>query len=176
MLALNIPAQKNRFEFSFMNWKDFDRQLWRKVRNQEDAKIKESLDIKIFGSELSFSVLNKSKENITKCGLSPFIELERKDFEKLTPSTENGTIVCNPPYGERIEVEELEKFYNMIGDKQKQDFEGFDAWFLSTSEALKFIGLKTSKRFAVFNAKIECKFHKYEMYRGSKKGKYMENN
>lgn len=175
MLALQIPAQKFRHEFSFMNWKNFDRQLWKKVRNEEDSKIKDKLDCKIYGSELSFSTLRKARENVTKSGLSNYIQLERKDFKKLTPHGDSGIIVCNPPYGERIELEELKEFYNMIGDKLKQDFNGFDAWFLSTKEALKFVGLKTSKRFAIYNAKLECKFHKYEMYRGSKKGKYMTN-
>lgn len=175
MLALQIPAQKHRYEFAFMNWKNFDRQVWKKVRAEEDAKIKNTLDVNIYGSELSFSTLRKSRENVTKSGLAKHIQLEKKDFKKLTPHGNAGVIVCNPPYGERIALEELEEFYNMIGDKLKQDFDGFDAWFLSTKEALKFIGLKTSKRFALYNAKLECKFHKFEMYRGSKKGKYMDN-
>jgi putative N6-adenine-specific DNA methylase len=60
----------------------------------------------------------------------------------------------------------------MIGDTLKQRFEGFDAWILSSNkEALKHMKLAASKRMIVWNGPLECKYHKFEMYRGSRKEK-----
>ena len=58
----------------------------------------------------------------------------------------------------------------MIGDKFKKDFNGWQAWVLSSNqEAMKSIRLKTSQRLLVFNGPLECKFHQYQMYLGTKR-------
>jgi putative N6-adenine-specific DNA methylase len=76
----------------------------------------------------------------------------------------------NPPYGERLDVGEIGAFYKMMGDKFKQEFSGYDVWILSSNkEALKKVGLAASKRLVVWNSQLECKFHKFEMYRGTKR-------
>ncbi|MCK5088237.1 MAG: hypothetical protein KAQ90_11980, partial [Melioribacteraceae bacterium] len=86
------------------------------------------------------------------------------------PEDDNGTIIMNPPYGERLKEDDLNDFYKMIGDTLKTNFTGFDAWILSANkDAMKHIGLRTSKRLTLFNGALECKFHKYSLYKGSKK-------
>jgi len=82
-------------------------------------------------------------------------------------------MIINPPYGERLREDDIEILYQTIGDSLKQNFTGFTAWILSSDiQALKRIGLRTSKKISVFNGPLECKFVKFEMYRGSKKAKY----
>jgi putative N6-adenine-specific DNA methylase len=57
----------------------------------------------------------------------------------------------------------------------KKEFSGWNAWIISSNiPALKRVGLKPSRRIALFNGSLECKFYKFEMYRGSKKAKKME--
>jgi len=81
--------------------------------------------------------------------------------------------VFNPPYGERLDID-MERFYREIGDTLKQSYPNTNAWFITANlEALKFVGLKPSRKIKLFNAKLETRFVKYEMYEGSKKGKYM---
>jgi len=76
----------------------------------------------------------------------------------------------NPPYGERLKGDDLERFYSDIGDVLKGGFTGFDAWILSASKtAMKKVGLRTSKKMILYNGALECKYHKYELYRGTKK-------
>ena len=63
----------------------------------------------------------------------------------------------------------------MIGDQLKQHFSGCEAWILSSNkEALKFVGLRPSKKLSLYNGALECKFQKFELYRGSKKRKFIE--
>ena len=83
-------------------------------------------------------------------------------------------MVFNPPYGERLEID-MENFYKSIGDTLKQGYSNTDAWFITSNlEALKHVGLRPSRKIKVFNGKLESRLVKYEMYAGSKKGKYME--
>ena len=84
-------------------------------------------------------------------------------------------MVFNPPYGERLPID-MEIFYGKIGDTFKKVYPGTDAWLITSNlEALKHIGLKTSKRIKTFNGKLEARLVKYDIYEGSKKGKYQEN-
>ena len=84
---------------------------------------------------------------------------------------EKGLIMINPPYGERMDhIDKIIPLYKEVGTRLKHHFEGWDAWIISSNmEALKFIGLRTSRKIKVFNGALECRFNKYELYRGSKK-------
>ena len=94
-----------------------------------------------------------------------------KIFSKTQkPSGGKLHMLFNPPYGERINREmDIDGFYKQIGDTLKQNYANTDAWLVTSNmEALKNLGLRPSRRIKVFNAKLESKFVKYEMYEGSK--------
>ena len=64
----------------------------------------------------------------------------------------------------------METFYSAIGSTLKHKYPGTNAWMISSNlEALKHIGLRPSRKIKLFNAKLEARFQKYEMYAGSKK-------
>jgi putative N6-adenine-specific DNA methylase len=78
-------------------------------------------------------------------------------------------LITNPPYDERMRVEDITTFYKGIGDRFKKQWMGWDAWLISSNRAaLKQVGLRTSKRLSLFNGPLECSFHKFEMYEGTK--------
>jgi len=81
----------------------------------------------------------------------------------------------NPPYDERLEEDDIEEFYEIIGDTLKKKYAGYSAWLITSSmDGIKKVGLRTSRKMTLFNGKLECKFVKYEMYEGSKKQKSEE--
>jgi len=81
-------------------------------------------------------------------------------------------MVFNPPYGERLDID-LERFYREIGDTLKQSYPDTNAWFITGNiEALKYVGLKPSRKIKLFNGKLEARLVKYEMYKGSKRTKF----
>ncbi|NNF18586.1 MAG: class I SAM-dependent RNA methyltransferase, partial [Flavobacteriaceae bacterium] len=58
-------------------------------------------------------------------------------------------------------------------DTLKQNYPGTEAWFISSNmEALKHVGLRTSRKIKVYNSQLESRFVKYEIYSGSKKAKH----
>jgi putative N6-adenine-specific DNA methylase len=170
MLAKNIPANYLRKRFGFQSWPDYDQSLWKSILQEATDGILKDKKLRIYGSDISGTTLEIAKENIKHAGLSNVIKLEKVPFEYVKVPSESGCLVINPPYGERLSLDEAGVFYKMIGDKFKKDFNGWQAWVLSSNqEAMKSIRLKTSQRLLVFNGPLECKFHQYQMYLGTKR-------
>ena len=128
------------------------------------------------GFDKAPSAVRKAKENVENANLEDFVGIHHVNFfnskkEVFGPTT----ILFNPPYGERLKLDDIESFYKNIGDTLKHHYAGSTAWFITSDiEALKHVGLKTSRRIAIKNGDLDCKFVKYELYEGSKKAKKME--
>lgn len=171
MIACNIPANINRAHYAFKKWNDFDEELFQKIVESSLNRTRE-FHHRILGYDKAPSAVRKAQENIDFASLSEYITIERKDFFK-TEKPVSGPLhmVFNPPYGERLNVD-VPTFYGKIGDTLKQGYPGTNAWFITSNlEALKYIGLRPSRKIKVFNGKLESRLVKYEMYEGSKKGK-----
>ena len=177
MIANNIPANINRREFGFEKWKDFDEELFDVIRNSLLKKVRESYR-KIIGIDKESSVIKKAAENIKNANLEEFITLKNENFFRTEKEMEGTVImVFNPPYGERLEIN-VPIFYKEIGNTLKQGYSDTNAWLITSdiTDGLKNVGLRTSRKIKVFNGSLECRFVKYEMYSGSKKGKHQNNN
>jgi len=164
MAAKAIPAGYFRDDFGFMKWADYDAGLWSSVKEKEDAKIIRN-SVPIFGSDISSRVIENARENLDFANLLEDITIKKTSFEDADVPGEMGTIVCNPPYDERLQLDDNIGFYKMIGDVLKKKYKGYTAWFISSDlKALKFIGLHPSKKIILFNGPLECRFVKFELY------------
>ena len=172
MIACNIPPNLLRKEFAFERWQDWDVDLFEKI---EESLLSKTRDFhhKILGYDKSPSAVRKAKENIKNAHLDEFITIKHEDFFKTQKAgKEKLHMVFNPPYGERLEMLNVETFYGDIGTTLKHGYPNTNAWFITSNlEALKHIGLRPSRKIKLFNAKLEARFVKYEMYAGSKKAK-----
>ncbi|QWG09243.1 class I SAM-dependent RNA methyltransferase [Flammeovirga kamogawensis] len=167
MIASNTAPGIKR-KFAFMNWKQYDRKLWNQVFREAKRAVVE-IEVPIVGSDIDREAIDISFANAERSGLDEDLRISKNSFFDRKAIGENGIIVCNPPYGERI-GKDIEELYKQMGDKLKQDFSGYDAWIFSGNmRALKFVGLRPSKRIELYNGAIECRLAKYEMYRGGKK-------
>ncbi len=172
MIAANKAPGLIRDKFGFMNWKDFDSVLWQKIKKKSEEKIKD-VEIDILGSDINSNTIKITEENLSNAELKDSVKFLTKQFSQSTPPEGSGTLIINPPYGERMKKNDINDFYKMIGDALKANYVGYDAWILtSNKEALKNLGLRPSKKLTLFNGPLEVKLHKYEMYKGSKKAKY----
>lgn len=172
MIAMNIPAGQFRESYGFMNWKDYDQDLWEEVQNDaiEDQR---EFDYKIVGSDISEHNLRSAAANLKQAGLQKEIELRVSPFQEITPPVGGGVMVCNPPYGERIQVEDIIELYQELGDTLKKNFKGYKAWVISSDfRALKMIGLKPMKKYILFNGQLECRYAGFDLYEGSKRARY----
>ena len=173
MIACNIPANINRKEFAFEKWNDWDNDLFDQII---DALMKRTREFHytINGYDKAPSAVQKAKDNILNANLEDYVSISQADFfdsKKLNSGPLH--MVFNPPYGERLNIE-LERFYREIGDTLKNNYPNTNAWFITANlEALKFVGLRPSRKIKLFNGSLEARLVKYEMYEGSKKGKYI---
>lgn len=174
MIACNIPPNINRREFAFEKWRDWDEDLFDKIEESLLNKIKD-FPYQIIGYDKAPSAIRKSIDNIRNANLEEYITVEQKDFFNSEKTTEGPLhMVFNPPYGERLDID-LERFYREIGDTLKQSYPQTEAWFITGNmEALKFVGLKTTRRIKLFNGKIESRLVRYDIYEGSKKAKFQK--
>ncbi len=173
MIACQIPANINRETFAFMKWNNFNEDFFEKIKSSALKKIR-PFHFKIKGYDLSGITISKAKENIENANLTEFISVEEADFfttEKL--ADRHLFMLFNPPYGERLPVE-VPEFYSSVGDTLKQNYPDTTAWFIVPldSGAIKHVGLRPSRKIKVFNASIESRLLRYDIYKGSKKAKY----
>jgi putative N6-adenine-specific DNA methylase len=169
MLAAKIPSGYFRNDYGFMKWKDFDSLLWEQVKSEAQGSIKHPEDLRIVGYDKSVMILKKAVENIGFAGLDQQIYLKRVAFEDSVPPSAEGVIIMNPPYDERIQLEDSVEFYKMIGNVLKRKYSGYKAWVISSDlEAIKFVGLRPSRKFKVFNGGLECRFMGFDLYEGKK--------
>jgi len=170
LIALNIPPGFLGRSYGFQKWNDFDEELWSKI--ESGTSIRKDLEFNIIASDKSPTAIETTARNVKSAKLMKHIKIGIKYFDEQKPTSEKGMVIMNPPYGERLKEEDINDLYKMMGDTLKTNFSGFDAWILSANKtAMKHVGLKTSKRLTLYNGALECKFHKYSLYSGSKKHK-----
>lgn len=167
MQALNIPAGFFREHYGFERWKNFDRRLWQRVTDEAD--IHDDVPVNFYGSDISARFLGMAEANVKAARLSDFIRLFRKAMCDTQPKRTPATLIFNPPYGERLDMEEIDDFYKEIGDTLKQNYAGCTAFIISSNmQAIKHIGLHPSKKTTLFNGALECKFLRYDLYAGKR--------
>jgi putative N6-adenine-specific DNA methylase len=169
LIADRIPPGKFRPSFGFTRWKDFDQTLFNKVKKESEAQIIKSGTL-VTGSDISEIAVKQAEANVRKAGLEGMISIGLSDFKDVGRAADNGYLVLNPPYGERLKPAEIESLYSMIGSTLKHHFAGNKAWIITSGkEYLNNIGLKPKKKYTLFNGALECVFAGYELYEGTKK-------
>lgn len=175
MIAMDLPAQIFRKKFAFQNWKNYDAELFQKIKEVRINRIKEFTG-KIVGYDLDSQMLNAAHLNVEAAEMEDVIEIKRQDFFESKKELFPLLMVFNPPYDERIEITD-DEFYKKIGDTFKKSYPNTLAWFISSDlDAAKKVGLRPSRRIKLFNGKLECRFLQFEMYEGTKKVHKLENN
>ena len=167
LIAANIYPGIFRQHFAFEKWKDFDKDLFEELYNDDSCE--REFNHKIYGSDISMRATAIAAQNIKRAGVGRYIELETKPIQKYeTAPSDHGIIVTNPPYGERLTSPDLEGLYEEFGSRLKHTFTGYTAWILGyRKELFDKIGLKPSAKIPVLNGALECEFRKYEIFDGT---------
>jgi len=168
LLAGKVPSGYYRPLFGFEKWKDFDSKLWDIVKRECEEEIVEP-GVPLRGYDRDEKAVQACLTNIEQAGVGKFVQVEKADFETGLPPYPRGFLLTNPPYGERIKVDDIKKFYQDLGDVLKKNYAGYTAWLLGSDlEALKFIGLRPSRKIRVMNGPLECRLVKFDLYEGKK--------
>jgi putative N6-adenine-specific DNA methylase len=170
LFAHGIPPGIFRKNFGFENWYDFDEDLLQQVYN--DDSMEREFKYSIIGGDISKRAFEISTDNIRNAGLSKKIDMKVRSIFDFNPPKRKGTVITNPPYGERLNRDQIESFYKQLGDCFKQRYSGYNIWLISNNiDAIKNLGLRPSKTLSLANGTHDCKYLKYSMHQGSSKAK-----
>lgn len=168
MIAMDLPAQTFRRNFGFQNWLNYDAELFNTIKEVRLNRVREFTG-KIVGYDIDSDMLHASRINIEAAEMADVIEVKTQDFFDSKKELFPLLMVFNPPYDERIEIND-DEFYKKIGDTFKKNYPNTLAWLISSDlDSMKKIGLRPSRKIKLYNGKLECRFMQYEMYEGTKK-------
>jgi len=165
LIAARMAPGRQR-PFGFQRWTDFDRRLWEGLLQEAEDRVRQLPLGLITGYDLDSRALTLARRNAAKAGFEGQIHFFSAAIQEFRPEGEQGVVIINPPYGKRLgEEDELRELYCQIGDIMKKRCRGWTGFVLTGNlELAKYIGLKASRRFVLFNGPIECRLLRYELY------------
>lgn len=170
--AKRAPGLNRRFAFERL--KGFDSNAWRRIKDAARAAVDDDSSAALAGSDISTGVIEHAIANAKLAGLQAWLDDGRLRFDAVdartaTPPVATGTIVSNPPYGEQSAPRSasVPAMMSHVGDRLKQEFAGWDAWFLTSDRQLpKQMRLQETRKTVLFNGPIECRFFRFELVAG----------
>ena len=168
MMAVNQPPGMKR-TFGFQKLTNYDESLWKKIETEAMNKMKPIEFVDIYGSDMDLRAVRVARHNLKVAGLEEVAKVIQSDFIKLEPPATEGTLVTNPPYGQRIgEDEDLKEVYPVWAKHMKESFGGWDTYFLTADlEMPKDMRLKPTKKTPLYNGALECRLFEIKMVAGS---------
>lgn len=165
LLAARTPPGLHR-PFGFQRWRDFDCGLWDSICKDAEAGIRRIPTGLITGYDLDSRALQLARRNSAKAGLEGQIHFFHAAMQEFRPEGDKGIVILNPPYGKRLgDEDDLRELYCQIGDMMKKQCRGWTGYVLTGNlELAKYIGLKASRRYVLYNGAIECRLLKYDIY------------
>ena len=161
LLAHNIAPGINR-NFEAQRWGLFDSGVWKEEKERSRSLVKTDTDFVAFGSDIDRRAVDLTLANAKRAGVDNFMRLSVCDISKFAPKTDKGTLVTNPPYGERmLDIKEAERIYRIMGQKFTPK-NGWSYGIISPDEEFeKCFGKKADKRRKLYNGMIKCQYYMY---------------
>jgi len=172
LIASGRPPGLLRSNFGFMHCKGFDSDTWQALRRSAKKIRNPNTIAPIIATDIDAGAIRAARKNAETAGVHHLIQFDACDFAKTPMPSAKGIVVINPEYGERLgALAELEQTYKRMGDFFKQQCPGWTGYiFTGNLELAKKVGLRASRRLEFFNAKIDCRLLKYELYEGTRRG------
>lgn len=168
LIAANINPGVFRPGYAFEKWPDFDSETFERLYNDDSEE--RSPAFPIIGADIDPQAVLTARKNIRSARLEDMIKVECKDFAAWqdAPVADPGIIVTNPPYSERLKVDDPQVLFHNVGSQLKRLFGGWHAWILGyRDEDFASIGLKPSVKFPINNGGLECTLREYVLFDGN---------
>lgn len=161
MLAAGMAPGLNR-DFSAERWQVIAREVWKEERERAKQSVGFLDDFECFGSDIDPEAIKIAKINAQRAGVADKIHFSVCDIKDFNPTSDRGTVICNPPYGERLlDIGQCEVLYKEMG----RVFERRKGWsysIISPDEEFETaFGKKADKRRKLYNGMIKCQLFMY---------------
>jgi len=144
---------------------DFDIAEWTALRDEARAGVAKTLAAPVVGSDERGDAVAFAIDNAKAAGVGHLIRFDKRHLRDFRPpAAAPGTLICNPPYGERIgEEKELRSLYQLLGEVLQQRCRGWTAFVFTGNQRLaRDIGITPAERWPLFNGKIPCQLLKFQ--------------
>ncbi|HDR0997043.1 bifunctional 23S rRNA (guanine(2069)-N(7))-methyltransferase RlmK/23S rRNA (guanine(2445)-N(2))-methyltransferase RlmL [Pasteurella multocida] len=163
-MQANIAPQLHRLHWGFDFWKGHNQQAWDKVKGEAIELAQQTFNqnqkANFYGCDLDHRVLQKAKRNAQNAGVAHLIQWQQGDVAALKNPfvEEKGTVICNPPYGERLgTTPALIALYSVFGQRLKQQFADWNVSIFSGEPALlDCLRLRSHRQFKAKNGPLDC--------------------
>lgn len=161
LIAKNIAPGLFR-SFISEDWKIFVNDEWSKAKDYFESQITNENIEKMYGFDIDKEVIGNARINARKAKVSDIIEFRVSDFKDLQPPAEKGVIICNPPYGQRLEdIETAKQIYSDM-PKAFSSFSKWSKYILAPEKIFELsYGKQADKRRKLYNGKILCNLYQY---------------
>lgn len=170
LIAAGIRPGTFRQGWAFENWHDFDGAVLDAVMAEQEPP--REIPYMIYGSDVSPKAVSIAEQNVLSAGVDEYVNLRVRPLQRWEEAPADGVpgvMVTNPPYGERLNPEDLHDLYRMLGTKLKRVFKGYHAWVISSNdECLAAIGLTPSLKEEMQNGGLDCQLREYISFEGTK--------
>lgn len=162
MIGKNIAPGLSR-HFISENWDIINKSIWEDEKKNAFAEIKELENTRIIGKDIDRQAIEAANENAIEAGVDDVLSFEQKDVSKISIEGENGVIVTNPPYGERIgEEKDIKKIYEALGNlciKHKD----WSLFIITTDKEAerKIMDKEANRRRKLYNGRKEVCFYQF---------------
>ena len=171
MLATDRAPGLHRGHWGFNGWLQHDDAVWKEVKAEAQARARKGLaayESRFYGSDVDTRVIERARSNARRAGVGELITFEAKDVAQLSnplPKGPYGTVISNPPYGERLESEPaLIALHSLLGRTMKTQFGGWNLSLFSASpELLSCLQLRADKQFKAKNGPLDCVQKNYHL-------------
>ncbi|MBV9126302.1 MAG: RNA methyltransferase, partial [Planctomycetes bacterium] len=165
-IALHRAPGLTRRRFGFQGWMDFEVELWTDLRDQARREVRKHLEAPILGSDIRRDAVAFSRSNARAAGIGHLVQFQIQDVRDFRPPEgPPGTILCNPPYGERLgEEKELRGLYRTLGEVFRQGCGGWTVFVFTGNAALaQQMSWPPAQQVPLFNGKIPCRLLKFDL-------------
>ncbi len=161
MLMTNTAPGLNR-HFAAEYYAFINKRLWSEAKDEARVKIIKDCDFEAFASDINPEAVKIAEETVKRAGMKDFVKVFRKDALEIKTGGRRGTVVCNPPYGERLlTVRESENLYRSMG----KHFSTLDSWqiyILTSNDRFEsFYGRRADKVRKLYNGMIPCYYYQF---------------
>ena len=165
LMARNIYPGVFRRKFGFENWKDFNPELLSSIF--DDDSNERTFEHRIIGADINLRAVEAAQANAKAAGVADLITVEQREIRNFTQPESPALLITNPPYGERLRPEDLSDIYRTLGEKLKREFQGGEAWVISSREELfDSMRLRPSFKVPLQNGSLDCELRKYVTFEG----------
>lgn len=169
MIAQGIPPGSLGRSFAYERWPWFPQPS--RATPAAPGELQVRRPARIVARDNDPIALVSARANAERAGVLDNISLEQEDFFEAAGPDGKGMIVTNPPYGERLELEEAGEFYRRLGARLREAYSGWTAWILSGNRpAAKQLGLKPRSRTPVWHGGLDARLYQVELYEQERNG------